>query len=269
MVMNRFVILLCFTLTGCGIFTTPPASTSVYKSLDNGEQRLVMVGALSAGVDASLKKEDIPSATELNNHIATIAEKPTPKEIELVIGSLANKEKEQELEKKLSALIMEKRKLETNQLHMIDSLSAKNKELERKQKETEEALDDLRGSPFTMILEGIKTIIKRFVWGVVGFGVVFLVLRILSVSNPLAASIFSVLERAVAWVIDCFTAFFPKMIAYTKTFRRREETTDLIIDAIQELPKNATIADLKQKLNEDLDSDHKDEIASIKRRLGW
>jgi hypothetical protein len=263
------IIFFCLIVAGCGVFQPTNPSPAVYNTLANDKQRLVMVGALSEGVDVSLKKDDVPAAIELNNHIASIAEKATPQEVALVIGSLANKEKEQELEKKLSALITEKRKLENNQLIMIDSLSNKNKELQQKQKETQEELDNFKDNPMSSIVYGVKTLIKRFVWGIVGFGIVFMLLRILASSNPIAASIFSMVEKVVAWLIDCFTAFFPKMIAYTKTFRRREETTDIIIDAIQELPKTATIADLKQKLNEDLDSTHKQEIDSIKRRLGW
>jgi hypothetical protein len=228
-----------------------------------------MVGALSEGVDVSLQKKDIPSATKLNDDIKVVANKPSPEAIKKVIDSLDNEDVAKELNSEISRLVAEKSALEKQTLALVETLTIDLAKANNDKKIAKDRLAEL-SNPFTAIKYGITALIKRFLWTITGLGIVFLLLKVFAASNPVVGAIWSVVERLVGYIISAISSLFPMAIKYgSKAFQKRNGTLEVLVDTIQLMPVTATIADLRIALNADMDAEHKTEVDIIKKELGW
>jgi len=268
--MKRYLFAIAVALLLVGCQSVPVSAPEIAgKTIDNQLERLQTIGALSEGVEVSLDKKDIPAAEQLNDKVQQLAETPTPEQVKTVMQSLDNADASKELEAKITQLIEDKRKIEQDKLDTINNLTSELAKVRNAKKAVEEELDAMK-NPFHAITYGIKTLVKRFIWTITGIGVVFLLLKVFANSNPIIGAVFDVFQRLVAYVIKGIAAFFPKAISYgSSMFQKRDETAKIIIDAIEQLDNGKTIADLKQKILEDSDLSHRDEIDAIKRELGW
>lgn len=267
---RRIAIVVAAVLILAGCTSVPVSAPEIYeKTINNTTERLQVIGALSEGVEVSLDKKDIPAADQLNDKIQQIAETPTPAQVKTVMQSLDNADASKELEAKITQLIEDKRKIEQDKLDTINTLTSELAKVRTAKKAAEEELAELK-NPLHAITYGVKTLVKRFIWTITGIGVVFLLLRTFAASNPIVGAVFDVFQRLVAYVIKGIAAFFPKAINYgSSMFQKRDETAKIIIDAIEQLDNGKTIGDLKQRILEDSDLSHRDEIDAIKRELGW
>lgn len=268
--MKRRIIILLSAVLLVGCATVPVSAPEIAgKTIDNQLERLQTIGALSEGVEVSLDKKDIPAAEQLNEKVQQLAETPTPEQVKTVMKSLDNADASKELEAKITQLIEQKRQIEQETRQAVDSLTRELAKVRKDKIAAEEELAELK-KPIRAITYGIKTLVKRFLWTITGIGVVFLLLKVFAASNPVVGAVFDVLQRLVAYVVKGIAALFPKAINYgSSLFQKRDETAKIIIDSIEQLDNTKTIADLKQKILEDSDLSHRDEIDAIKRELGW
>jgi hypothetical protein len=266
------IALIIFTvvlLVGCQTTSVPVANKIPEKVITNQVERLQVVGALSEGIEVSLDKSDIPAATDLNAKIQQIAETPTPQQVKQVTDSLDNSAASKELEAKITQLIEDKRSNEQETRLAVGLLTDELAKVRASKKAVEDRLAEL-SNPITAIWYGVKTLIKRLAWTLVGCGAVFFLLKIFAASNPVVGAIFDVIQRLVGYIISAISSLFPMAIKYgSKAFQRTDDTLTVVVDAIQALPKTATIADLREQLAKDTDEEHRAEIDAIKRRLNW
>jgi len=267
---QRIFAIIAAVLFLAGCTSVPVSAPEIYeKTINNTTERLQVIGALSEGVEVSLDKKDVPAAKELNDKVQSLAETPTPAQVKTVMQSLDNADASKELEAKITQLIEDKRKIEQDKLDTINTLTSELAKVRNSKKAVEEELDAMK-NPFHAITYGIKTLVKRFLWTITGIGVVFLLLRTFAASNPIVGVVWTVVERIVGYLIKGISALFPAAIRYgSSLFQKRDETAKVIIDAIEQLDNGKTIADLKQKILEDSSVEHRDEIETIKRELGW
>lgn len=268
--MKRYITAVGVAVLLVGCATVPVSAPEIAgKTIDNQLERLQTIGALSEGVEVSLDKKDIPAAEQLNEKVQQLAETPTPEQVKTVMKSLDNADASKELEAKITQLIEQKRQIEQETRLAVDSLTRELAKVRKDKIAAEEELAELK-NPIRAITYGVKTLVKRFLWTITGIGVVFLLLKIFANSNPIIGAVFDIFQRIVGWLISAIAAFFPKAISYgSSMFRKRDETSKIIIDAIEQLDNGKTIGDLKQKILEDSDLSHRDEIDAIKRELGW
>lgn len=227
-----------------------------------------MIGALATGVDVSLSKQDVASATILNNKVLSVAEAPTPEQVQLVVDSIANPAKEAALNKQVSSLINTKRALEIETTKIINAQASTINELRDANKYIQEDLSKMQ-SPGYAIWYGVKTLALRFLYTISGIAVAFLLLRIFAASNPIAASILGIFERITAYLINGVTTMLPKAVAFTSSFRKRDDVLKVLVDAIEALPPTATLSELRATLSCDMDLTHKEQVTEIKKELGW
>ena len=273
--MKKLVIILLL-LTGCGYLPKPQTQVQTHTTaqIANTTQRLETIGALSVGIDATIPKQpDI--ALDLNKKVQTLAEQPTPAQVKQVMDSITNQDARTALESRLEALIIEKRKISDQSTQIINNLSNANAELEEAKQQAEEDLADLK-HPTTAIWYGVSTIIKRFFYSIVGFSIVFLLLRIFASSSPLVGSIFSIFEHSLAFVLKGLSQLFPRLLEFagttsTKLFVQHDSTLQKIVSSIETLKdsgdKNITLDDLLDELSRRLDTDEKKIVADIKLKI--
>lgn len=249
--MNRSIILIPVLLLIMGCHTpthnTPPT---------NQTERLQMIGALSAGIETNIIKNNIPAASILNHKIANIADVPTPSQVNIATNN------QTETDSIITKLIEKKRHIEKDNIDQLAKLRESNKESEAKLKEL--------SNPFSAIKYGVTTIIKRLAWTLAGIGILFLLLKVFATSNPIVGAIFNIIERFVAYIITAICSIFPKAVEYgSSVFKNNTETLSVLCDAIETLPDTATISELKIQLSKDTDTTHRKVITEIKTKLGW
>lgn len=130
---------------------------------------------------------------------------------------------------------------------------------------------------------GIKRLFTSIFWGAIIFGVIFLVLRVLSTTNPIAASIFAVFDVIFSWMVSFFKSISPKAFQLSG-FVKKEDLEKYkrvlykLVDNIQiikELQKKTnnekkfTIDELMNELAKSMDTGEKLLINDIKVKLGY
>jgi len=138
------------------------------------------------------------------------------------------------------------------------------------------------GFGFYSIRHGIGIFFKKIMWIGLGFGVIFLILKILASSNPIAAAIFSVFESIIGGIIKFFSYIFPKAVEFAghismKTFNKVESSRNKIIDTIEELynieknspGKTFTLNEIFEHLGKNMNDADKEEVKLALKKLGW
>lgn len=266
--MRFFVsILLLLTLTGCHSPTNTAVTNHTTRNTANQTERLEVIGALSVGIEKTIPSQP-EVAQNLNQKVQTLAETPTQAQVDAVMKSIENDEAAFVLNKRIDELIAERREIVKESTTIIYKLQEEKAELERKGKETADALADLK-NPTNAIIYGVTTWFRRLAWTLALGGLGFLLLRIFAGSSPIIGAIFGVVERIVAAIINFVSWLFPAAISFTKRFREVDDTATILVDAIEAVGPDATIADLKDELARATDVRHRDEIFRLKRKLGW
>jgi hypothetical protein len=131
------------------------------------------------------------------------------------------------------------------------------------------------------IFMGLKQLLARSLWTILGFGAVFLVLRLLSVSNPVAAAIFSIFDTFFAWVIGLVKVIAPKALALagtvtSKVYNASNSALTSIVDSIETVKMQGaasgttpTIQDLLNTAELSMTPADKALIEQIKIKLNW
>jgi len=130
------------------------------------------------------------------------------------------------------------------------------------------------------VFYGIKRFVTSCVVGILIFGVIFLVLRLLAATNPIAAEVFSVFNIIGAVVVNIIKGVAPKSLNFSGfspsvELEKYKTTLSKLIDNIEEIQtmardgKSITIDDLLQHFDKELDQSDKDLIKELKTMLRW
>lgn len=309
------ILILCLILTGCAILRpTKQIDTnqskinkeqqkiaSISKDIDSNKDEKIKQSSIYAyGVSYSLGQIEQPSievitASKLNDRVISIVGAPDLKESERIKKTIDLLNSEIQSERlKGEKLLIEKDK-------EIFSLQKAQKDLEKKYeqqientineakksaKNADEANTTLNSMSGMLGLNAIFWGLKKFLIGsltwITVFCIVFLVLRLLSATNPIAASIFSIFNVIGSSILSVLKNLTPKAFELSNFVRSEEKTKYKntlvkIVDAIQEFKedikrdpkKEYSLIEILNKLNADMDQNEKDLIDEILIEQKW
>jgi hypothetical protein len=296
----------CSTLTG--IFGKHSVTEDTAKNkienvqkaqVKNDKVKMEQVAVLASGTDYALnkvtnKEPSVSVAQDINKRVVSLAgtpnlnaEKEMWKTVDQLTSELA-KEREKgvkNLEKKdkeISSLQTESKTLEASKDAEISKYIKLANDTALKADGYKSSLDEM-DSWFGLgaVFYGVKKLVVSGLWFIGIGGLIFLVLRFASMSNPIAASIFSVFEHMVSWVIHTISALFPKALSMAGNVSKEiyDQSSVLlkkIVDGIQNIKelekktgKDITLKELLAELDKSFDQQERDMVAKIKKDLGY
>ena len=265
------------------------------KIIKNKDEKIYEVKDFSFATDYSLKK-----AT--NKEPAILVAQNLNQRIETILG-LPNIEKQ-------SQMVMMVNNLISNNIEGINALAAKDGYIQSLQDEeifllkkkdveiqkaldlsasialkadtTKSELDKYRGFfGLSAMWIGFKQFLKTAFWGILGFGTVFMILRMLSSVNPIAGAIFSVIDVAFSWVVNVIKVLAPKALTVANTvsgevYRDAKSALKSVVDAVETFKLQekasgipATIEDLLNAAEATMTDTDKAMIERMKVEMGW
>lgn len=269
------------------------ADTRVEKA-KNDNEKLQQVATLASGTEYSLKSVTNPpvqvkTAMDFNSRILSITGNPNVDELNKIkqLTDLLNSEVEKEKEKggkllkerdgQILELQQKQKEIEDIYEKQIKGLETQATQVAKKADALQVTVDEVNS---WMGLGGVVYGLKRFVTigvtGILIFLISFMVLRFLAATNPIAGTIFSLVEHAVAFVINILKGIAPKAVEFSRhielpTFNKYKDTLDSIIDTIESLKKlqkktgiNYTLKDVTDELDRNLNDPEKVLIEELK-----
>jgi len=314
--MNKvYVILSLLFLTSCATVRPAKPSTTnqdviakeekkVDKTLDqidkNEKGKKSQTSTLAQGIQHSLNQVTNPpiqveTAKSLNERVVSIVGSPNIDEMKRIkdtvdlLNSAVEEERKkgQELLNKRDEIIskLQKENTELNQKYedQMWEMTDKTKEQAKVADANKAALDSMSGMfGLNAVIWGLKKFIFSFLTFIVVFGIIFLVLRILSTLNPAAAAAFGIFNLVGSTILSAIKALTPhafEMLNFTTKDKVDEYKSPLtkVVDVIQELrekqkdspDKVITLQDLLKMFDKELDSNEKSLIDDLLAELRW
>lgn len=309
-----FIVLISLILLGCKIPVKSQVDTA--QNILNKQERKIdltlsdiekvdaakkqQTATLTAGIQHSLQQITNPpiqvdTAKALNERVVSIIGSPHLDEIkrikatvDLLNSQVAEERKRgEELLSQRDKIIVELQKQNIQLKEKYDDqlwdLNDKAKVL-AKESDSKQATIDSMGGMFGLnaVIWGLKRFFFSTLTGILIFVVIFVVLRVLSMTNPVAASIFSIFNMIGSMVIATVKALTPNAVSMSKfvdahEYNRYKETLDIIVDTIQEyIVKEKEFPEKQYKLSEVLtnlrgimDQKHKDVIEELLINQKW
>jgi len=309
-----FIVFISLILLGCKIPVTSQVNTA--QNVLNKQERKIdltlsdiekvdaakkqQTATLTAGIQHSLQQITNPTiqvdtAKALNERVVSIIGSPHLDEIkrikatvDLLNSQVAEERKRgEELLSLRDKIIVELQKqniqLKEKYDDQLGDLNDKAKVL-AKESDSKQATIDSMGGMFGLnaVIWGLKRFVFSTLTGILIFMVVFVVLRVLSMTNPVAASIFFIFNMIGSTVIATVKALTPNAVSMSKfveahEYNRYKETLDIIVDTIQEyIVKEKEFPEKQYKLSEVLinlrgvmDQKHKDVIEELLVNQKW
>lgn len=265
------------------------------KQAANNQNKLEQVGVLSFGIDYSLnkltnKEPPVEVALDINERLKSIAPSPPieqMKEMIKIVNTLLTDKVEglkllNKKDREIDDLQQKSKQLQNEWGKEIDKykLIASNTALRADALQGE--LNDYRGwLGLKAVWKGLWQFIRSSVWILSIGGVIFIILRFASLSNPIAASVFSLFSRVGAWIIHIIEFMVPKALDKAGQVSKiiYNETCDLLnkivdsVEWIKEIEKQTgqpvTLKQLFDQLDKTMDVKEKKAIEDIKRKLGY
>jgi len=301
--MNKFYLSLLAafiipTITGCstvkGIFGKSASKETVARAeitvVDKevakvNVQKLDRIGEYSYGI--KLVTNTPPAVIDLNERIGSLANQPTleaMKEMEKLVSQLMTnnhklllkKDKEiEDLQEDTIKLNLEKETAINKYIELASATAMKTDTLQS-------SLNQMNSwGGLGAIWYGLKRLIVRMAWGIGIFSIIFVILRVASMSNPMAASVFSIFSKIGSWFIGMIEFIVPKaaeMAGHTATavFNAYKSTLTKVVDAIQMAKERATAAGKEPNINDvldevakSMDTEEKAIVDELKKALNW
>lgn len=268
------------------------------KIANNSDKKISEIATMAHGVDYSLSKvpatnttHEVTTAKEINQRVISIAGSPKVDELARIklMVDLLNSEIAKERErgtKLLQQKDVEILYVQTKSDALDANLNKKIGELASTAKKQAEIADDNKviidnvNQYFGLgaVFYGVKRFITSCIVGILIFGVIFLVLRLLAASNPIAATVFSVFNIIGAAIIHIIKGVAPKSLNFSgfsasAELEKYKTTLSKLITSIEEIRamadagKPITVADLLQHFDTELDRSDKDLIKELKTKL--
>lgn len=267
----------------------------------NNEVKLKQIGTLSKGVDHALnietnKSKPIDVAKDLNDRVASLASNPDVKDVnrikKIVDELISEVEKERKvgeaelikLDKELQYAQSErdliKSAYEKKSLEYV-AISEKIAEDNDKNEAVIGEMDKWFG--LGAVWYGVKKFLISAVW-ILSIGtILFLVLRVLSQTNPIAAGIFGLFEMAGSSILQLVKVVMPNSFGYAKfvdkgTSEKYRGALDKIVDTLQLLKeqdrlapddKKVTLEMVFDELDKKLDDSEKRSVSERLQSMNW
>lgn len=266
----------------------------------NDKQKKNQASSLAYGIQYSLQNVtnppiEVATAKDLNDRVISIVGAPHIDEANRIkaIVDLLNSSLEEErskgavllAEKDKTIITLQKTndKLEDQYNSQLESINDKARELAVKADSQKATLDSMSGMMgLNAVFWGLKKFfISSFTWIVV-FGVIFLILRLLSTVNPVAAvafSIFNIIGSSIIGVIKQLTpkAFELSNLVSSADYTQVKGALTKVVDSIQELlekqkdspDKTYTLQDILDKFSKQMDRADKNLIEQLLKEQKW
>lgn len=313
--MKRFFILLVsLILVGCGLTVRRQVDTA-QNILNRQEKKIDLTvsdiekvdaakkqqtATLTAGIQHSLLQITNPpiqvdTAKALNERVVSIIGSPHLDEIkrikatvDLLNSHVAEERKRgEELLSQRDKIISELQKQNVDLKQKYDDqlwqLADKANNIAKESDAKQATINEMGGMfGLNAVMWGLKRFFFSCLTGILIFAVIFIVLRVLSMTNPIAASVFSIFNMIGSTIISTVKALTPNAFSMSKLvdeheYNRYKETLDMIVDTIQEFRvKEKELPDKQYKLSEVLsvlngimDQKHKDVIDELLINQKW
>lgn len=267
----------------------------------SNEQKLTHIAAWSkGGVEYSLDKvtNDIPQevivAKQMNERVEALAGKPDFTEVEgikSIVDELTSQTEKvrvagekalAEKDKQIAKIQDDDKKLDAQRENQIASALQQADVNARVADQYKATLNDMdKWGGLGAVWYGLHKFVVRMAW-VLGIGsVLFLILRLLASSNPIAGAIFNIFEQIGSWAINTIAVIFPKALSIAGNvskgvYNEAKSALSSIVDSVETVKlqekasgKPATIQDLLDAAEATMTTEDKAQIEKIKLQLGW
>ena len=310
-----YIVLSLLLLTSCA--TVRPAKQvttnqdgiakeekKVDKTLDqidkNEQGKKSQTSTLAQGIQHSLNQVTNPpvqveTAKSLNDRVVSIVGSPNVDEMKRIKATVdllnsaveEERKKGQELLSKRDEIIskLQQENAELNQKYddQMWEMTDKAKEQAKIADQNKAALDSMSGMfGLNAVIWGLKKFFFSCLTFIIVFGIIFLILRVLSTLNPAAAAAFGIFNLIGTTVLNMIKALTPhafEMANFTSKDHVDEYKSPLIkmVDVIQEFrekqkdfpDKTTTLDDLLKKFDKEMDNHEKSLIDNLLSELRW
>lgn len=282
-------IILCVVLVGCTSTSffgkSSKAESKAATRIEMVDKRLAMtdkeklqqIGSYSYGTDLSLRFSNVATAKQLNDRVITLAEPVSLEErqnMECIVFNLltniehgekllAQKDKEViSLQKKVETLNTEKQQAVSNYI-AVAGKTALQADTTKAELQEWTGWFGLKG-----VAKGLMQFGKSALWFIVIGSILFLVLRVLAMSNPIAGAVFSVFNIFGSWCINIISFLIPKAVDTAKLVTK--EAYDLTHDTLVKVVDSVEQADVqavKEHAAKVMDTGNKEVVSTIKKKL--
>ena len=265
----------------------------------NEKNKKTETASLAIGIQHSLNQVSNPpvqvkTAQTLNERVVSIVGSPHIDEIKRIKATvdLLNSEVAEERKKGeellnqrdeiINKLQKEKGELKEKYDDQLWKLTDKAKEVAKDADASKATLDQMSGMlGLNAVFWGLKKFVFSSLMFISIFFVVFIVLRVLSTANPIAASVFSIFNMIGSVAISTLKGLTPKAFEMSSLvskahFDKYKAPFMKIVDAIQELKEKSkdtnkpySVEELLTKLDRSMDELEKDLIDGILKELKW
>lgn len=306
-----FVLGMSLLMTGCSIFTHKGESSKLEEksrskivNVDgqikaNTSQKLDYIAELAYGTDYALSKVNEPPrevavARDMNQRIVSLTGSPTiekMKEMQAMIDKLTA-QLAIERDRGAKALNAKDEQIALLQSQAKNLDSVKENEIKKYMQIAQEMaanadaykaelnkMDQFMG--LGAVWYGLKKFVVNSMW-VLGIGsILFIILRIASFSNPLAASIFSIFSTIGSWFIKAIEFVIPKAVQVAghvaeDVFNVYKSTLSKIVDGIQLVKDRSAVSgsppnleDVFNEVAKSMNTEEKEIVDEIKKALHW
>lgn len=240
----------------------------------NNEVKLKQIGTLSTGVDHALntetnKSKRIDVAIELNDRVSSLANNPDVKDVtrikKIVEDLVSDVEKERKtgaealskLDRELQYVQSERDLIKTAYEKKSAEFAAISEKIAEDNDKNEAIVGEMdKWFGLGAVWYGAKKFLVSAVW-ILSIGtILFLVLRVLSQTNPIAAAVFGLFEMAGSAVLQLVKVVIPNSFGHAKfvdkgTSEKYRGTLDKIIDTLQILKEQNKLASEENRINLD------------------
>lgn len=266
----------------------------------NEEAKKAQVAALAAGVRMSLGQVtnapiEVKTAQQLNERVISIVGAPNLddlQKIELIVNFLNSEIEKEKLkgvsllaEKDKTIIAIQKGSSDLNSQYdqQIADLNEKMKVIAKASDEKEAVINQMSGFfGLNAVFWGLKKFIMTSLTGIIIFLIVFIVLRVLSTVNPIAAAIFAVFNVIGSAFISLLKVLTPKafeMVNLVASQKLQDVRGILVkmVDSIQEFKEKAKddpskdirLSNILEKFDKEFDKHEKDTVESILKEQKW
>lgn len=265
----------------------------------NAENKSIQTSILAAGTQYSLSQVtnppvEVKTAQALNERLISIVGTPHLDELQKIklIVDLLNSEVTEERkrgEKLLSQrdeiiISLQKEKVELKQTYetQVSAITDKAKEVAKTADENQATLNTMSGMfGLNAVFWGLKKFFFNFLTVIIVIGVVFLILRVLSTVNPIAAAAFSIFNLIGSFVLTTIKSLTPNAIHMSKLVLQSEhnkykDTLDKIVDTVEELKrkgellnKEITLSEVLTELDKVMNDPDKDCVKELLKNQNW
>jgi hypothetical protein len=310
------LILLVFLFTGCFSTIKPSkqiddnqkviakeekkVDTTLVEIEKNDKGKKIQTSALAQGIQYSLNQVTNPpiqvdTAKSLNERVVSIVGSPHIDEIKRIKATVDLLNSAVEEERKKGEQLLAQRdeiinKLQKEKVELTDKyddqlwqLTDKAKEVAKEADQNKATLDTMSGVfGLNAVFWGLKKFFISMTTAIIIFIVVFIVLRLLAMVNPVAAAVFSIFDMLGSIIISIIKTLTPKAFGLSNLTHKNqvdEYKSPLVkmVDVIQDFKtkqkefsdKTYSLNQILEKLVKELDKPEKDLINTILKEQKW